>query len=181
MTLHLPEQPKKPKNTKPKRHVPKSEAIKQLENEYHIYKSRANTMNPAYIPMTRFSDDSANEITNAILCYIKMIGGWATRISVEGRYIESLGRRVTSSVTKGTADIHSCIKGVHVSIEVKFGRDKQSEEQLRTEHEIVQAEGLYFIARDFASAYLFINRIVEGSKMFSEFYEWLKELRGGSA
>lgn len=152
-----PDRPTRKTHTK-KIKNPKSEELKILEQLHHQRKAAMSSMKPEYIPMTRFSDDSANELTNAVICYINLIGGWATKISVEGRYIEKIGKRVTSSVKKGTADIHACLKGKHLSIEVKYGKDRQSDHQKEVERDIKAAEGYYYIARDFASFFQWINQ-----------------------
>lgn len=100
-------------------------------------------------PKPKYSTTDANGLTKAIIDFIDLSGGWATRISVEGRYIESLGKRIPSSVKKGTADIHAVYKGKHLSIEVKIGKDRQSDEQKAVEKSITSAGGHYFIAKTF--------------------------------
>lgn len=139
-------------------------ALRLLEELKHKEKSSRSTMPPSYIPRTKYSDDDANSLTTAIIDYIDLIGGWATRISVEGRYIEKLGTRVRSSVKRGTADIHAVYRGKHLSIEVKIGKDRQSEEQKEIEQEIISAGGLYFIARN-----------------FQDFYDWFSPLEQQAA
>jgi hypothetical protein len=58
--------------------------------------------------------------------------------------------------TKGSADISATIPmvvnnmkvGVSVKIEVKYGKDRQSEDQKKYEHSINEAGGIYVIARN---------------------------------
>ena len=100
-------------------------------------------------PKASYKTNDANGLTKAIVDFIDLSGGWATRISVEGRYIESLGKRIPSSVKKGTADIHAVYKGKHLSIEVKIGADRQSDEQKSVEKSINASGGYYFIAKTF--------------------------------
>lgn len=107
----------------------------------------------------KYSDKDANGLTKCIVDYIDLRGGWATRISTEGRYIESLGYRIPSSVKLGTADIHACWKGLHLSIEVKIGSDRQSKEQKEIETDILRAGGQYFIARNFQDFYQWIHTL----------------------
>lgn len=101
-----------------------------------------------------YSDKTANGLTNAIIDYINMnqaAPGSANRISTTGtmRKVKSGEKRWTNGTTrKGTADIHAVIAGRHCSIEVKVGRDKQSESQMKEQERIEKAGGLYFIARD---------------------------------
>ena len=111
------------------------------------------------LPRTSYSTTDANGLTRAIVDFIDLNGGWATRISTEGRYIESLGHRIPSSVKKGTADIHACYKGLHLSIEVKIGKDRQSDQQKDVQKSIEQAGGHYYIARTFDDFYNWISSI----------------------
>ena len=110
-------------------------------------------------PKTTIKTSDANGLTKAIISFIDLSGGWATRISVEGRYIESLGKRIPSSVKKGTADIHAVYKGRHLSIEVKIGKDRQSDEQKEVQKSIEAAGGLYFIATTFEAFHQWITKI----------------------
>lgn len=110
-------------------------------------------------PKAKYSTTDANGLTKAIVEYIDLSGGWATRISVEGRYIESLKKRIPSSVKKGTADIHAVWKGYHLSIEVKIGKDKQSDEQRAVQKSVTDAGGYYFIATTFESFHQWFQTI----------------------
>lgn len=110
-------------------------------------------------PKPKLPGTDANSLTQAIIKFIDMSGGWATRISTEGRYIEALGKRIPSSVKKGTADIHAVYKGRHLSIEVKIGKDKQSDVQKSIQQQIEKAGGLYYIAKDFQSFHTWITSL----------------------
>jgi hypothetical protein len=78
-------------------------------------------------------------------------------------YTNVIGQNVTigstqyipGTSTKGTADISATIKGRSVKIEVKIGKDKQSEAQKQYQSNIERAGGTYIIA-----------------KTFSEFMDW---------
>lgn len=59
------------------------------------------------------------------------------------------GKWIPGSTTKGTADISATIKGRSVKIEVKIGKDRQSEAQVAYQKKIEQSGGIYFIAKDF--------------------------------
>lgn len=115
----------------------------------------------------KYEVTTANGLTKAIIDLIDLVGGWATRISTEGRTITTKrvthgvfgatsameAKRIPSSTKLGTADIHAVVSGRHLSIEVKVGRDRQSERQLEVEQRIRQAGGIYIIASDFDSVY----------------------------
>jgi hypothetical protein len=51
---------------------------------------------------------------------------------------------------KGSADLSATINGRSVKIEVKIGRDKQSEFQKKYQEQIEQAGGIYVIIRSFS-------------------------------
>ena len=118
---------------------------------------------------------NANSLTKSIIKFLKLSGHQAERISVEGRvidqretYTDVLGhrrtigsiKRVKSSATKGSADISATIKGRSVKIEVKWGRDKQSDNQKAYQAEVERAGGVYMIARTFDQFYEWYNEFV---------------------
>lgn len=96
---------------------------------------------------------ASNTLTRQIIAFIRSHGGQAERISIMGRQ-ERRGNGLVwtkSHMTIGTADISATIQGRSVKIEVKIGRDRQSEEQRLYQRDIEAAGGLYYIARDFDS------------------------------
>ncbi len=132
-------------------------ALEDLKKQHHEFPEYA-------IPIPKYSDKTANGLTKMIIDYIKFNGGQAERISVVSRKVA--GKFVKSTMTKGTADISATIPtlnyadegynkwiGVSVKIEVKIGKDRQSEEQKKYEKQIKNAHGYYFIAKDFNSFY----------------------------
>lgn len=111
-----------------------------------------------------YEDKTANGLTQLILKWCKIHGHQAERISIMGRPInrtrivtDVIGHRrkigsvqwAKSSMTKGTADISATINGKSVKIEVKIGRDRQSEAQKKYQQSVEQAGGIYLIARSF--------------------------------
>ena len=110
-------------------------------------------------------DDTANGLTRCIIDYIKYKGGQAERINTTGIPIDS--RRQVSDITGrtrtiggvqwrrggctvGSADISATVNGRSVKIEVKIGRDRQSEAQRHYQVAIEAAGGIYYIARNFS-------------------------------
>ena len=91
----------------------------------------------------------ANALTDAVISYFKLNRGIAYRINNMGVYDVNLGRFRTSGTKKGIPDVIGIIKGRFIGIEIKIGRDKQSDDQKLREQEINSAEGLYYIAKDF--------------------------------
>jgi len=112
-----------------------------------------------YIPKTMYKDSTANGLTRAICDYINYNGYQAERINTMGTAREkktTAGKVIGVTWTKGTstagsADISATIKGRSVKIEVKIGKDRQSEAQKRYQENIEKAGGIYIIAKDFDS------------------------------
>jgi hypothetical protein len=132
--------------------------------------------NNAYIPLSNWKDDSANGITQCITAFLIFSGWQAERINTMGVYREGKkiqvgentrqlkGKYTPSTGTKGSADISATIRGRSVKIEVKFGKDKQSEVQKRYQESIEQAGGTYFIARNFDEFMIFYLKFLADIK-----------------
>ena len=145
--------------------------LKALELE--ILKDKS-TMNPRYLEdlLTDWNDNSANSLTKSIEFYINANGFQAERINTMGVYREGKkiqvaentrqlkGTWTPSTSTKGSADISATIRGRSVKIEVKYGKDRQSEVQKRYQESIEQAGGTYFIARNFDEFIIFYNNFI---------------------
>ena len=145
--------------------------LKALELE--ILKDKS-TMNPRYLEdlLTDWNDNSANSLTKSIEFYINANGFQAERINTMGVYREGKkiqvgentrqlkGTYTPSTGTKGSADISATIRGRSVKIEVKYGKDRQSEVQKRYQQSIEQAGGTYFIARNFDEFIIFYNNFI---------------------
>ena len=127
-----------------------------------------------YITFKPMKANSANELTKAVIKFIRLSGGQAERISVTGRtintrktYTDILGHRKTigpvkyipSAMTKGSADISATIQGKSIKIEIKWGKDRQSPAQANYQAEIEKAGGIYLIVHT-----------------FDQFYDWYKTL-----
>ena len=137
----------------------------------------ANTrMRPDYVVKTKYSDKTANGLTKAIIAWINLNGYQAERISTTGRWIDNskvvtdvLGNRkkigsgkyIKGTGTNGSADISATIKGKSIKIEVKIGKDKQSEAQIKYQQMIEKAGGIYFIAKNFDNFYDFYITLVK--------------------
>ncbi len=141
-----PQRERKPK----KAAYNKPEAVKRLEQATH----------------NKHRDDTANGLTRCIIDYLHYKGWQAERINTTGiphdtrqQARDILGRTRTigsvewrpSGSTVGSADISATIGGCSVKIEVKIGKDRQSEAQRQYQVAIEQAGGLYYIAKDFTT------------------------------
>lgn len=100
---------------------------------------------------SNYTDNSANALTEAVLACLELHSCYGVRINTQGQYNEKLGRRTLSTTRKGTADIHACVLGRHLSIEIKFDRDALSDAQRETGRDVEESGGLYFVARNYAA------------------------------
>lgn len=100
-----------------------------------------------------YRDNTANELTKSIIDFINFSAGDANRINCQGQVRKINGRMVWThgSTRRGVADIHAIFRGRHISIEIKIGNDKQSNDQIKEAERIRKAGGLYFVAKDMPS------------------------------
>lgn len=126
-------------------------------------------------PAPKYSDKTANGLTKCIIDWVTFNGGQAERITSSGRVIDNrityenvLNQRVTigstkyipGTSTKGTADISAIIAGRSVKIEVKIGKDRQSEAQIKYQQSVERAGGVYIIAKTFDEFEKWYNNFV---------------------
>ena len=123
----------------------KPQAVKDLEALAWEVKRQRFPDVPDYILVSeKYRDDSANGLTRCVIAYIQLLGGQAERINTMGRPIDQrktftdvLGHThqvgsvkwIPGTSTRGSADISATIQGRSVKIEIKFGKDRQSEAQ----------------------------------------------------
>ena len=138
----------------------KPDAVKLLENRLHearLKKYAHLDIPPSYIVKVKRRDDTANGLTQCVIDWIVLDGGQAERINTTGKPLiqhDSRGQArgvkwITGNTTRGSADISATIKGKSVKVEVKIGKDRQSEAQKAYQEAIEAAGGLYFIAHSF--------------------------------
>ena len=148
--------------------------LKALELE--SLRGKYPSMDARFIPLTDWKDTSANGLTKCIIFWINAMGGQAERISNQGQYREGKkidvgtgeiaykkqlpGKWTPGQGTKGTADISATIRGRSVKIEVKYGRDVQSDAQKQYQEMIEKAGGVYEIFRDFDSFVLWYEKFI---------------------
>lgn len=131
------------------------EQLTQLANMTKINKHPLVPLH-ALPSVKKFKDSSANDLTRSIEAFIRLTGNYADRINNTGIYDPRTKRFRKGGTRKGIADIiaskmveHGGRKfAVNVAIEVKVGRDKLSEHQIRIKQDIEQAGGYYIVARD---------------------------------
>lgn len=107
-----------------------------------------------------FSTRNANELTRCILAYLKAKGHHAERVNTTGiprKQRDGKMKWIPSGSMKGSSDIHAIVNGKFVAIEVKYGKDRQSEAQKKYEEKIVQAGGIYKIIRTLREFLIFYH------------------------
>lgn len=140
------EKPEK-KSTKPP--YKKPQAVKDLEQMEYDIRYKNSVMPESARFKDKYRDDTANGLTKCVILYIKLIGGFATRINTTGMYRADIKKFIPNTQRKGLADVSAVIKGRAVSIEIKVGKDRMSEAQLKIKSEVERAGGVYIIARNF--------------------------------
>ena len=134
-------------------------ALKELESLALAAKQAKYPNAPPYgIPKTKYSDKTANDLTKAIVHYIRLKGGYAARINVQGQFNEKLNKWIKSGSTIGTSDIIACLNGIFLSIEIKINRDQQSEAQIKAQEQVEAAGGHYLVVKDFQSFYEYLSQ-----------------------
>ena len=100
-----------------------------------------------------YNDNTSNGLTAAIIDFIIFSGGDANRINTQGqlRKVKGSMKWTHGNTRQGTAGIHAIYQGQHISIEIKIGRDKQSDAQISEAARIRKAGGLYFVASNMNS------------------------------
>jgi hypothetical protein len=144
--------------------ITKKTALNVLRN-LHLKDNRLRYPNiPEYARTSpKYNDTTANGLTKCIIDFIRLSGGQAERINCTGRVIKKGLRQqyIATSGQRGTADISATINGRSVKIEVKIGNDRQSEYQKKYQHDIESSGGIYYIAKNFASFYVWFIKTFE--------------------
>ena len=155
--------------------------LKKLnELAFETMKKKHPTIREELLPRPKYKDKKANDLTKAVIAWVKLNGFQAERINTTGRpidkritYKDSVGYTrqigtmewIPSTATKGSADISATIRGRSVKIEVKVGRDRQSDAQVEYQRQVEKAGGIYMIVTCFDDFYNWWNSfvsIVEG-------------------
>lgn len=106
--------------------------------------------------------ETANQITQNILKVVNYQPGCcAARVNTMGVFDKETGRWKKTAATNGVEDIICVIRGRYVGVEVKAGRDTQSDSQKIRQFEVERAKGIYFIARSTDHFLEFFTRILE--------------------
>ena len=128
----------------------KPDSIKLFEKQYDEW-FYCNKNVPSGLQIEhKFDDKTANSLTKLIMTWLKLNDHFAARINSGAVFDRRLGvYRANSGATAGMADINAVVKGRSISIEVKIGKDKIRDSQLKVKSEIEAAGGIYIIVRSF--------------------------------
>ena len=129
----------------PKPRYQKPDSVKRLEVEYFEHKYRNSTIPQQCRFKRSFRDDTANGLAGCIEAWCKVYGAFYQRQNSQGQYDSRLKMWRKSGTTKGIADVQVTFKGKTFNLEIKIGRDRQSEIQKEVEQRIKAAGGHYAI------------------------------------
>lgn len=113
------------------------------------------------LPKKKFTDKNANGLTAMILEWCRLHKVWANRISSEGRYrpgdeiTDVIGQRRQMKglwlpgMNKGLPDVITCVSGRFIGLEIKIGKDRQSQDQKDMQAGIEASEGVYLIIKTY--------------------------------
>jgi Holliday junction resolvase len=116
-------------------------------------------MKPEHLAPRKFRDDSANSLTGCIVQYVTLKGGFASRINSTGVFRQKLGKYTSGTQKRGIADVLATFKGLSLHIEVKHGKDSQSEAQKKIESEVKRSGGFYYLARNFSDFKIWFDNL----------------------
>jgi hypothetical protein len=117
------------------------------------------------IARKRFTDSTANGLTTAIIAFCELKDIFAMRTGSEGRYrqgstvVDVIGRtRVMKGSylpghSVGQGDIQLTLNGKTISVEVKIGKDRQSDKQKEFQSKLQKAGGIYVIVKSWEDFY----------------------------
>ena len=136
--------------------IAKEQLQKMLDDQF----VRQHPSVPSYAkPKPKANKSKANQLTNDIIKHITLIGGWATRVNTAGRVLN--GKYITGTTKLGTPDIIACIPiGRFVGIEIKIGKDKQSDAQKQVENDIHKAQGNYYLIHNLDEWFRYYNDLL---------------------
>jgi hypothetical protein len=142
----LPEITRKPSRPPYK----KPDSVRELERLANIEaREQHPNIHPKFLAPRLYRDDKAGPLTACVVKYIELMGGWASRVNSTGIYDKKLQRFRTSTQKKGIADVIATYRGLSLQVEIKIGRDQQSDDQRKVQQQVTEAGGMYFIAHNF--------------------------------
>lgn len=149
--------------------------LKDLVNQKLAEDRQKYPSMPEYgLPKALYTDKTANGLAKAIKAFCDLHGVMCSRTGSEGRYrpgknvVDVVGR---TRLMKGTwlpgnnvgqGDLQIVLKGKIYSIEIKIGKDRQSEVQKDFQEKLERAGGTYVIVKTW-------------EEFYTEFKKWTKQ------
>jgi len=121
----------------------------RLINAKLNYEKRKYPNVPYLVDKIKWRETSANGLTNIIVHFLRWSGHQAERVNTTGIYDVRTKKFRRTTATRGSADIHAIINAKPVKIEIKIGKDRQSDYQKEYERSVIEAGGHYWIIKDF--------------------------------
>lgn len=119
----------------------------QAHRKAQLTNSPSAVKDHGYLKTTYPDTDKANGLTKAVIQFLLWEGHRATGISSAGRMVN--GKYIPGRTRRGAADVSATIEGRSVMIEIKVGKDKPSEYQLREQQLEIKAGGQYWFIHTF--------------------------------
>jgi hypothetical protein len=138
--------------------------MKKTSEEIEAMKQKYPALPEYALPITRKKRTPANELAYQIINHVQSLSGQCYRINSQGQYDVKLKMWRKSGSTNGLADLQAIILGRYVAIEIKIGRDTQSEVQKKRDSEIKASGGYYLIAKDIEQFKSDLNQIINNIK-----------------
>ena len=137
-----------------------SDSLKEFQDAlYNNRKAKTPSFPDAYRPKRKSKSSPANELTSNIVSHLNLNNQWGTRINSMGRIVN--GKYIPGSTQKGMSDIVACVDGLFVALEIKIGKDRQSDEQKNVEAEITRAGGHYYIVKSFDDYLIIYSKLTK--------------------
>ena len=128
------------------------------------------------LPKIEYNEKTSNGLSKCILDFVNLSGYLAERTGTEGRVIDNrktytdvIGRqktigsvkRIKTSGLVGSSDLKLYINGKIVAVEIKIGRDRQSQAQKEYQERMEKAGGIYLIIKDFETFFSWFQEFIK--------------------
>ena len=142
----------------------KPDCVKCLETDYFEWKYRNSSIPQHCRVKPHFRDDTANRLAKCIETWARMNNAFYQRQNSQGQYDSRLGRWRKSGTTAGIADLQVTHEGRVYNLEIKIGKDRQSDVQKDVEARVKMAGGHYAIIKCYDD---FLNEITKGCQLIN--------------
>lgn len=111
---------------------------------------------PKILKRGKKKPSASNALTSAVIQYIKAVGGVARRVNSQGQWDPVREMWRLSGMKRGFEDVDGVVPvtvggvrvGLKVAVEVKGGKDRQSEYQVLRMDEVRRCGGVYIVAKN---------------------------------